>query len=137
MSSIMIQQVDVVNQSIPTADPPTGDEVMEAVHAVMHAFRSRQHQQLRGSASEVNPMEIRALRYFARHPGATQRDSLYLAVPAKSEGVSVVGDWDPLGMRGTVSRNLHFKDVFVSDDEQLMPRGIYFKGAQTDRKSVV
>lgn len=70
----MIQQVDVVNQSIPTADPPTGDEVMEAVHAVMHAFRSRQHQQLRGSASEVNPMEIRALRYFARHPGATQRD---------------------------------------------------------------
>ena len=34
-------------------------------------------------------------------------------------------------MRGTVSRNLTFKDVFVSDDEQLMPRGIYFKGAQT------
>jgi alkylation response protein AidB-like acyl-CoA dehydrogenase len=34
-------------------------------------------------------------------------------------------------MRGTVSRNLAFKDVFVSDDEQLMPRGIYFKGAQT------
>ena len=34
-------------------------------------------------------------------------------------------------MRGTVSRNLTFKDVFVPDDEQLMPRGIYFKGAQT------
>ena len=34
-------------------------------------------------------------------------------------------------MRGTVSRNLTFKDVFVADDEQLMPRGIYFKGAQT------
>ena len=34
-------------------------------------------------------------------------------------------------MRGTVSRNLTFKDVFVGDAEQLMPRGIYFKGAQT------
>ncbi|MDB5872637.1 MAG: acyl-CoA dehydrogenase family protein [Ramlibacter sp.] len=59
------------------------------------------------------------------------RDTLYLAVPASSEGLSISGEWDPLGMRGTVSRNLAFKEVFVSDDEQLMPRGIYYKGAQT------
>ncbi len=59
------------------------------------------------------------------------RDTLYLAVPATSEGMAISGDWNPLGMRGTVSRNLGFKDVFVSDGEQLMPRGIYFKGAQT------
>ncbi|MDQ7746136.1 acyl-CoA dehydrogenase family protein [Hydrogenophaga pseudoflava] len=64
-----------------------------------------------------------------QHPDA--RDTLYISVPATSEGFSISGDWDPLGMRGTVSRNLTFKDVFVSDDEQLMPRGIYFKGAQT------
>ena len=64
-----------------------------------------------------------------QHPDA--RDTLYLAVPANSEGFTISGDWDPLGMRGTVSRNLGFKDVFVSDDEQLMPRGVYFKGAQT------
>jgi alkylation response protein AidB-like acyl-CoA dehydrogenase len=59
------------------------------------------------------------------------RDTLYLAVPATSEGLAISGEWDPLGMRGTVSRNLQFKEVFVSDDEQLMPRGVYFKGAQT------
>ena len=59
------------------------------------------------------------------------RDTLYISVPATSEGFSISGEWDPLGMRGTVSRNLAFKDVFVSDDEQLMPRGIYFRGAQT------
>ena len=59
------------------------------------------------------------------------RDTLYLAVPARSEGLSISGDWNPLGMRGTVSRNLAFQDVFVSDDEQLMPRGVYYKGAQT------
>ncbi len=59
------------------------------------------------------------------------RDTLYLAVPATSAGFAISGDWNPLGMRGTVSRNLTFDDVFVSDDEQLMPRGIYFKGAQT------
>ncbi|MET0311621.1 MAG: acyl-CoA dehydrogenase family protein [Burkholderiaceae bacterium] len=59
------------------------------------------------------------------------RDTLYIAVPATSGGLTISGEWNPLGMRGTVSRNLAFKDVFVSDDEQLMPRGIYFKGAQT------
>jgi hypothetical protein len=59
------------------------------------------------------------------------RDTLYIAVPAGSEGLTISGDWNPMGMRGTVSRNLSFKDVFVPDDEQLMPRGVYFKAAQT------
>lgn len=62
---------------------------------------------------------------------ASRRNTLYLAVPAKAEGVSVVGDWDPLGMRGTVSRTLIFKDVFVAEDEALMPRGVYFKAASS------
>jgi alkylation response protein AidB-like acyl-CoA dehydrogenase len=59
------------------------------------------------------------------------RDTLYLAVPAASQGVTVSGDWNPLGMRGTVSRNLTFDNVFVTDAEQLMPRGVYHRGAQT------
>lgn len=59
------------------------------------------------------------------------KDTLYIAVPATAPGLTISGDWNPMGMRGTVSRNLTFKDVFVSDDEQLMPRGVYFKAAQT------
>ena len=62
-------------------------------------------------------------------PGATQRDSLYLAVDKNLEGVSVTGDWDPLGMRGTVSRTLIFKDVFVPDVERLIPEGLYAQAA--------
>jgi alkylation response protein AidB-like acyl-CoA dehydrogenase len=62
-------------------------------------------------------------------PGATQRDSLYLAVPATADGVSVVGDWDPLGMRGTVSRTLLLKDVFVPHTARLMPEGLYWQAA--------
>ncbi|MEM8811037.1 MAG: acyl-CoA dehydrogenase family protein [Pseudomonadota bacterium] len=60
----------------------------------------------------------------------SRRNTMYIAVPANAEGVSVVGDWDPLGMRGTVSRTLLFKDVFVPFEEQLMPRGIYFTAAK-------
>ncbi|MGI9463319.1 MAG: acyl-CoA dehydrogenase, partial [Aestuariivirgaceae bacterium] len=59
----------------------------------------------------------------------SQRDTLYLAIPADAEGVKVVGDWDPLGMRGTVSRTLIFEDVFVDASEELMPQGIYFQAA--------
>jgi alkylation response protein AidB-like acyl-CoA dehydrogenase len=62
-------------------------------------------------------------------PGANQKDSLYLAVPADAAGVSVVGDWDPLGMRGTVSRTLLLKDVFVPTTARLMPEGLYWQAA--------
>ena len=62
-------------------------------------------------------------------PGATQRDSLYLAVDKNLPGVTVTGEWDPLGMRGTVSRTLIFKDVFVPEVERLIPEGIYAQAA--------
>ena len=62
-------------------------------------------------------------------PVLSQRDTLYLGVPAKAAGVSIVGDWDPLGMRGTVSRTLVMKDVFVPESAELMPPGIYFQAA--------
>jgi alkylation response protein AidB-like acyl-CoA dehydrogenase len=59
----------------------------------------------------------------------SRRNTLYLAVPATAAGVRVTGDWDPLGMRGTVSRTLELTDVFVEHDAALMPRGIYFQAA--------
>ena len=63
-------------------------------------------------------------------PGATLRDTLYLAVPADASGLTVQGDWDPLGMRGTVSRNLLLQEVFVPDEARLMPEGLYHQAAQ-------
>jgi alkylation response protein AidB-like acyl-CoA dehydrogenase len=59
----------------------------------------------------------------------SRRDSMYLAVPAGASGLRVYGEWDPLGMRGTVSRNLEFKDVFVPHEARLMPEGLYFQAA--------
>ncbi len=62
-------------------------------------------------------------------PGRTLRDTMYLAVPGDAPGLEVTGDWDPLGMRGTVSRTLVFRDVLVPDDGQMMPRGVYHQAA--------
>jgi len=62
-------------------------------------------------------------------PDLSMKDTLYLAIPGNAAGLSITGDWDPLGMRGTVSRTLVFKDVFVPDEAQMMPRGVYFQAA--------
>jgi len=58
------------------------------------------------------------------------RDTLFMAVPADAEGISVVGPWDPVGMRGTVSRTLLIENVFIPDEQMLLPRGVYYQAAR-------
>lgn len=50
------------------------NDVLDAMHEVVHAFRSKL---LRGEGDQprdLSPMEGKALDYFARRPGATQSD---------------------------------------------------------------
>jgi alkylation response protein AidB-like acyl-CoA dehydrogenase len=51
--------------------------------------------------------------------------TLYLQVPKHAPGVSFPGDWDPMGMRGTVSRDMLLQDVFVPDDGEILPPGLF------------
>ncbi|MBT6273769.1 MAG: acyl-CoA/acyl-ACP dehydrogenase [Chromatiales bacterium] len=51
--------------------------------------------------------------------------TLYLQVPRDASGVQFSGEWDPLGMRGTVSRDLLLEDVFVADDGDILPPGVF------------
>jgi alkylation response protein AidB-like acyl-CoA dehydrogenase len=53
-----------------------------------------------------------------------------LGVPADAEGVTLQGEWDPLGMRGTVSRTLLMHDVFVPTANEWLPAGGYDQAAQ-------
>jgi len=59
----------------------------------------------------------------------SRRNTMYIAIPADAKGVRVEGEWDPLGMRGTVSRTLIFENVEVDKQAQLMPAGIYPQAA--------
>ncbi|WP_077038143.1 MarR family winged helix-turn-helix transcriptional regulator [Pelomonas sp. KK5] len=70
----MRKQVDTVNHLAGNAPAVDADELIEAVHAVMHQFRARQFRALREGAHELSHMEAKALGYFARHPGATQSE---------------------------------------------------------------
>jgi len=66
----MQKEVDRVNQ----IHGNRADAPLETMHAIVHLYRSRQLRGLRGGPHELAHMEMKALGYFARHPGATQSD---------------------------------------------------------------
>jgi alkylation response protein AidB-like acyl-CoA dehydrogenase len=51
--------------------------------------------------------------------------TLYLQVPRDAPGVAFPGDWDPMGMRATVSRDMTLQDVFVPDEAEVLPPGLF------------
>lgn len=53
-----------------------------------------------------------------------------LSIPADAAGIEITGGWDPLGMRGTVSRTLLFSDVFVPAENEVLPPKGYDQAAQ-------
>lgn len=62
----MQKEVDKVNHK--------SDDALEVMHAIVHLYRSQQMRGLRAGPHELAQMEIKVLRFFARHPGATQSD---------------------------------------------------------------
>jgi alkylation response protein AidB-like acyl-CoA dehydrogenase len=57
--------------------------------------------------------------------GRWEDRTLYLQIPADAPGLEVTGEWDPLGMRATVSRDLTLTDVWVSADAEILPPGVF------------
>jgi alkylation response protein AidB-like acyl-CoA dehydrogenase len=51
--------------------------------------------------------------------------TLYLQVPKAAPGVEFQGEWDPLGMRATVSRDMALQEVFVPDAGEVLPPGVF------------
>src|SRR5712664_1126657 len=51
--------------------------------------------------------------------------TLYLQIRKDAPGVSFPGDWDSMGMRATVSRDMLLENVFVPDDAEVLPPGLF------------
>jgi DNA-binding MarR family transcriptional regulator len=104
MSSIMGKTVDVVNKTTPAAESSPAD-VLELVHVVMHLYRSQQFRGQRGVAAAaadaepgVSHMESKVLGFFARHPGATQRDLVEHARRDKGQLARLIGGLKERGL---------------------------------------
>jgi alkylation response protein AidB-like acyl-CoA dehydrogenase len=57
--------------------------------------------------------------------GPWEDRTLYLAIPRDTPGVQFTGEWDPLGMRATVSLDMVLKDVWVPADAEILPPGSF------------
>jgi alkylation response protein AidB-like acyl-CoA dehydrogenase len=57
--------------------------------------------------------------------GPWEDRTLYLAIPRDAPGVEFTGEWDPLGMRATVSLDMVLKDVWVPADAEILPPGVF------------
>jgi alkylation response protein AidB-like acyl-CoA dehydrogenase len=57
--------------------------------------------------------------------GPWEDRTLYLAVPRDAPGVEFTGEWDPLGMRATVSLDMVLKDVWVPAEAEILPPGVF------------
>ena len=66
----MRKQVDQVNQNSAHA----ALQVVDAMHKIMHLYRTQQHRSLRGAQHDLALMEIKVLGFFARHPGGSSSD---------------------------------------------------------------
>lgn len=53
----------------------------------------------------------------------------FLGLPANADGVHIEGDWDPVGMRATLSRTLVFDNVFVPLANEWLPPGGFDQAA--------
>lgn len=47
---------------------------------------------------------------------------LHFSVPMNSEGITIIDDWDAMGMRGTGSCTLEFKNLFIPEEKIALKR---------------
>ncbi|MGE9291708.1 MAG: MarR family winged helix-turn-helix transcriptional regulator [Puniceicoccales bacterium] len=73
------KKVDIVNKVDEKGDPhevraSDPEAVFEAIHSLVHAYRSAQYRVLRDGPYELSHMEGKMLNFFSRYPGATLSD---------------------------------------------------------------
>ena len=71
-----------------------------------------------------------AADYFAtpailNEDGPFVERTLYLKVPCDAPGVTFTGEWDPIGMRATVSRDMELENVLVPEEAEILPPGVF------------
>lgn len=115
---------------MPNKPSISDEDVLELVHRVMHQFRHQQFQVLRDGPYSITHMESKVLGFFARRPGATQRDlaehsgrdkaQLARLVKALKEQGLLTGEVDEADRRNV---HLHLSQAGVAVQEALRKQG--------------
>jgi alkylation response protein AidB-like acyl-CoA dehydrogenase len=70
----------------------------------------------RKSFCSGSPIANVAVMSCAYDDGTNER-VLHFSVPMNTDGVEIIEDWNAMGMRGTGSNSISFKDVFVPEEK--------------------
>ena len=95
----MKKQVDKVNQN----SSESGTDVFEAIHAIMHLYRSQQLRASQAGDAPLTHMENKVLGYFGRNPGATQRDLAAHSGRDKAQLARLIGGLRDKGLLDAVA----------------------------------
>jgi DNA-binding MarR family transcriptional regulator len=100
----MPKKVDKVNQIVAAAAAPGHEAdaalVVERLHALMHHLRRRLQQAAQAEGDGLAAMEVRALGFFARHPGSSAKA---LAAHSGRDKAQVARLLQPLLARGLLT----------------------------------
>ena len=83
------------------------EDLIDQLHAVMHAFRSEMKRVVQESGHSLNGMEVRALLWIARHPGGSARELAQHSGRDKAQLARVI---QQLEQAALVSRAAHASD---------------------------
>jgi DNA-binding MarR family transcriptional regulator len=100
----MPKKVDKVNQIVAAGAAPGHEAdaalVVERLHALMHHLRRRLQQAAQAEGDGLAAMEVRALGFFARHPGSSAKA---LAAHSGRDKAQVARLLQPLLARGLLT----------------------------------
>ena len=129
----MRKSIDHVNQ-MDSAEPSAND-VFEAIHTVMHLYRSAQY---REGPHGLTHMEGKVLGFFARHAGATQSDLAQHSGRDKAQLARLIKGLRERGLLHAEAddadrRNVHLQ---LTDAGQAMLRTLRSQGRKLEARAV-
>lgn len=110
----MRKEVDKVNQNPAQADTGAGGDPLETMHTIVHLYRSQQLRGMRAGAHELGHMEVKALMYFARHPGATQSELVAHSGRDKAQVARLIRGLREAGLLDAVADELDRRSTRLS-----------------------
>ena len=115
----MRKSVDLINKPSDEPAAASGDEVFEAIHTVMHLFRSEQFRVLRDGPHDLTHMESKVLKFYARNPGTTLRDLAAQSGRDKGQLARLIGSLKERGLLEARPDDADRRNILL----QLTPEG--------------
>ncbi len=74
------------------------------------------------SGAQLADVAVTSCAFEGVNQGLNEKSIIHFSVPMNSEGITIFDDWNAMGMKGTGSCSVEFKDVFVAEEKITLKR---------------